>query len=390
MRMRTFAGYMLALLCMLLAGCWDRTEINDLAIITAAGVDRDDQGDTLLVLQFYTPSGNMQGGIESGGGSNRQSGQAIVRVGQGINISAAVSEMQETSARRYFWGHTQIMMISERLAKISMKEPLEFMTRHSEMPERINVFIIRDEWMQETLKWSPVIERDSAILLQEIGNLKNALQVTLLEWFKASNHMQSALVIPMIQFNKANDSEQLPQVVGAAVIKEQKMVGKMGAEEVRGYRWVHGQLNEATVTVRTDDPDETLSIRFQQIRSRLIPQFSQGKWSITIKIQAKGQLLENNSMMEVSDPKGAEEISALAAEEIRNRIMRLSELAQEEWQADIFGFSQAIRRQDARWWKEHQEDWDAIYARMSVEVETSVTLNHSGLTSKNANIKERR
>ncbi|MFK4998590.1 hypothetical protein ACI2OX_18610 [Bacillus sp. N9] len=56
---------------LLLTGCWDRMETNDLAIVTAAGIDKADDGQIELSIQIFIPratgSGSEGAGSNSGG-----------------------------------------------------------------------------------------------------------------------------------------------------------------------------------------------------------------------------------------------------------------------------------------------------------------------------------
>lgn len=61
---------LLLLSSILLSGCWDRTEINDLAIVLATGVDYKD-GQAQLTAQIFIPR-KGSGGSESGGQAKAQ------------------------------------------------------------------------------------------------------------------------------------------------------------------------------------------------------------------------------------------------------------------------------------------------------------------------------
>lgn len=46
-----------------LPGCWDKRELTDLAIISAIGIDRTNEGNYVLHLQIINP-GNVAGGLQ--------------------------------------------------------------------------------------------------------------------------------------------------------------------------------------------------------------------------------------------------------------------------------------------------------------------------------------
>ncbi|MEH7083155.1 Ger(x)C family spore germination protein, partial [Neobacillus drentensis] len=69
---------------LLLAGCWDRTEVNDVTLITGVGIDKKNENTIELTAEVYIPkalgAGGGAGGGASGGGSPPET---IIRSGKG-------------------------------------------------------------------------------------------------------------------------------------------------------------------------------------------------------------------------------------------------------------------------------------------------------------------
>ncbi len=78
----------------LLSGCWDRVEINDLAIITAAAIDATDDNQIELSLQVFIPKALGSGGGQGGGGGGGGGATTLLRSHKGINVSDAMSKLQ--------------------------------------------------------------------------------------------------------------------------------------------------------------------------------------------------------------------------------------------------------------------------------------------------------
>lgn len=135
--------FFLSIHALWLSGCWDRTEVNDLAIITAAGLDLTDDHQLELSVKIYltSPSAPQQssGGISdtSGGGA----GQSVVRSAVGLTMADAESKLQQVLPREVFWGQGEVFIFGERLAKEGIDEPLEFLIRSPAPRERANVFV---------------------------------------------------------------------------------------------------------------------------------------------------------------------------------------------------------------------------------------------------------
>lgn len=62
-RKRVLAVIML-LSIIVLPGCWDKRELTDLAIISAIGIDRTNEGNYVLHFQIINP-GNVAGGFRA-------------------------------------------------------------------------------------------------------------------------------------------------------------------------------------------------------------------------------------------------------------------------------------------------------------------------------------
>jgi spore germination protein KC len=77
MRILLFVFFWMSLF--LLTGCWDRVELNDVALIRGIGLDKNEDNRIEVTAEISIPtiqSGGSQGGGGSGGG-----GQTLIRTG---------------------------------------------------------------------------------------------------------------------------------------------------------------------------------------------------------------------------------------------------------------------------------------------------------------------
>ncbi|MFC3788960.1 Ger(x)C family spore germination protein [Paenibacillus sp. GCM10012307] len=379
---------MIALLMVacLLTGCWDRKEINDLAIITGAAVSLGKQPNELeLTLQFYSPIRTGGSGRSSGGASS------ITRAKLGRNMSEAASRLQDISPRQLFWGHGQVFLISEQLAQQGIEEPLDFMIRFNEPPERINVLICRGE-ASKVLKWKPKIERDSSVLLNEIGNLDNSLQITLLDLYKMSVNTAGAIILPLVEMEKLSDGEEVPAVNYTAILKNRKLIAVVNKKQTRDIRWITNHSKTASVLLVPDEsrPKHTVSVYFQHIRTTLKPVIRGNKWEVSIETQADGSVLENNSDFDLSKPEKMKELQEVAAKAVTERLRSVITSAQQQWNADIFDFSGTFHRKYPGIWNKNKANWDQLFPKVRVTFDVDFNISHTGLINKNimTNLKE--
>ena len=81
----------------LLSGCWDRVEVNDLSIVTAAAFDKTEDNQIELTLQLFAPKSLSSGGGQGGGGG-AEIKLPIPHPIQGRNIADAVSKASRKTA----------------------------------------------------------------------------------------------------------------------------------------------------------------------------------------------------------------------------------------------------------------------------------------------------
>ncbi|WP_440119371.1 Ger(x)C family spore germination protein [Paenibacillus sp. QZ-Y1] len=93
-----------------MTACWDRVEINDIAIVLATGIDHVDEKVHLTAQIFIPRKGG--GGAESGGSS--PSGVTMIRTAEGRTVAEALNRLQRQVARNMFWGHCEVYYYARR------------------------------------------------------------------------------------------------------------------------------------------------------------------------------------------------------------------------------------------------------------------------------------
>ncbi|PQP81346.1 hypothetical protein C0Q44_23380 [Paenibacillus sp. PCH8] len=103
------------LCCLLLSGCWDRIEINDLAIVLATGIDYED-GKVQLTSQIFIPRKASAGDSSGSGGS--PSGVTMIRTAEGRTIAEALNRLQRKVPRNMFWGTVKSLSLVNKLVNV--------------------------------------------------------------------------------------------------------------------------------------------------------------------------------------------------------------------------------------------------------------------------------
>lgn len=388
-RKTVLALFFLSINALLLSGCWDRTELNDLAIITAAGLDvTDDHKLELSVNIFVTkPSGDQQSGgmfSSDGGGA----GQSVVRSAAGLTMADATSKLQQILPRKVFWGHDEVFIFGEKLAKQGIVEPMEYLTRHPAPRERANVFVSKG-LAKDVLQFQPPLEHTLADVLRELARSQTGLNITMKELAQMMAGKADAAVLPWVEIKqKQNDQEASPFINGAAILKKGKMVGRMNDQATRGIMWLRNELKSATVTVSPKGAKGYVSLYLIRSHTDLVPHIMDDHWSITVKIETQDDIVENTTDLNLMEPEHTEELETELRTDIENRVKMALTNAQ-KMNADIFGFADVFYRKYPKEWVQAKDRWDEIYPNVEVKLETNPKVTRPGLTGK-SNFKEQR
>ncbi|GIQ62778.1 germination protein [Paenibacillus cisolokensis] len=369
---------------LLLAGCWDRTEVNDLAIITAAGIDLTEDRYPELSVNIYVTSQSGTGGQQIGGMSDSSGGGAnvsVVRSAPGLTLADATSKLQRMLPRKVFWGHDEVFIFGERLAKQGIGEPIEFLTRHPAPRERGNVFVSKG-LAKDVLMLPPSIERTIADKLREVAKSQTGLNITLKELAQMMAGKSKAAIVPWLEIQPGfKNQTPFPFIMGSAVLKNGKMVGRINEYATRGVMWLRNEINLATITFSPKNTQGYVSFELKKSSTALVPHIDGDNWSITARIETLNDIVENTTDLNLMEPNNVKELETELGNDIEHR-MKLALTKAQNMNADIFGFADAFYRKYPKAWKRAQDRWDEIFPKLKVKLETRTVISRPGMTGK--------
>lgn len=275
------------LCCVLLSGCWDRIEINDLAIVLATGIDYED-GKVQLTSQIFIPRKASAGDSSGSGGS--PSGVTMIRTAEGRTIAEALNRLQRKVPRNMFWGHCEVIIISEQAGKRGIREYIDFFLRYPQFREHAYVFS-SDKAAKDILALLDPLERSSAESLREMANLKLGTRVTALELAKSiEGPSSSAILSRMLILPPEPDQDKLtttPYVKGLSLYKKDRYVKTVKEPLSVGVLLLAKELNSIIMPVEFEPLEGSFSIRLIENKTSLKPRIVNKQWSMRVDIQTR-------------------------------------------------------------------------------------------------------
>jgi spore germination protein KC len=364
----------------LLTGCWDRIEINDLAIVTGAAIDKAVDNRVVLSVQVFLPKALSSGGGQGGGGSG---GGAITLVAseKGINLSDALSKLQGVLPRKVFWGQCKVFIFGEKVAKDGIQKDMDFLLRHPQTRERAYMFVGEGK-AKQYLEPAPKLERTSSEVIRELSKSRIGMDVTMKdldEMLMGNSHAAALPYLEMRTHTKSGkDSTVAPKIVGTAVFRKDRMVGTITERETRGVVWLKNKIKGYTVNVKPEKTAGDVSLDPVSASVRLKPEIQNGMWKMNVQIRTEGNVLQNQTNFSLSDHQFQKILEKAYQEAIKKRIQLALQPLQHKMKADIVGFADEFNRKYPNKWKQVDNRWDEVFSKVKVEINVEAHIRRSG------------
>nr|WP_275899519.1 Ger(x)C family spore germination protein [Bacillus piscicola] len=362
----------------LLTGCWDRTELNDLAIVTAVAIDKAEGSGITLTLQFANPSqmGGQQGS-EGGGGSGKK--PTITKQAEGETIFEAMSFIQQQLSRNIFWGHNQALIIGKEVAKEGVQPYVDFFAHHPDPRLRSYVYVSEGK-AAEVLRLLPQLEPSSGDIARELAKLKTGMSVTIKELLQMLNSDAGSAALPkVLPIFEENEKGGL-QITGTAVFKNEKMIGSIDEEVTRGVLWLRDEIHLAAVKLSPDNTEGFISFNLIRSHTKLVPKIENGIWEMQVNIVAEDDIVENQTNLQLTDPQIIQQLEELLGEKVEERIYMALNDVQQELKTDILGFADAFHRKYPAEWDAVEDDWEEKFLEVKVTINSKVYIKRLGMS----------
>ncbi|MDP1455603.1 Ger(x)C family spore germination protein [Bacillus wiedmannii] len=358
-----------------LTGCWDRTELNDLAIELGWGLDQAKNNKVEISAQFIIPS---KMGMGQSGRSN--AGKAVfIESGTGRDTHEAVQMMQTKMSREIFRGHQRVILIGEKMAKNGLTPVLDAYSRDPDIRLRAGAFVIKGNTAKEFLKASIPLEAIPAL-----GALKEHMQIealgdtSLLNFLIAGTSDGITPILPAIKLNTSNKKGKTEvkgfQIVGGAIFNNDfKLVGYLNMQEWLTTLWVVNRLSKQTITATSSKGNGNVSLYMTKINRKIIPTIQGDTIKCDVVFSGEGTIQENNTNLDLSQPKN---------------LTLLEHVLEKQYETDIFGFGEAVHQKYPSEWKELKKNWSKQFRKVQVSVQTKLTIRRVGLTGPSLQLKK--
>lgn len=381
---------MILALALLLPGCWDSREINELGLVIAVGIDKAPGSDNyLMTVQIANPKPSAQ----SGGGQDSSSAPYIILTAEGGTLFEATRALATTSSKRIMWAHDYIIVIGESVARDSIAPVVDYFTHNPELRMKTPV-VVAEGNAKDCLAIKTGMEDMPGVSLSSTYAFSR-LTATFIEtdMLSLSQDYYGEYVQPLISRisitqNKVpaeeGDKKSPPDQVqfgGAAVFRKDKMLGWLTPEETQGLAWILNQTSNTIVTVaEPGKPGKLVSIETRDMKAKITPHMDGENLSASIEITGSASIVEEDSLTTMPMEEFKSTLEGYMDASIGNTVKKGLSRLQKEYRSDALGLARYFHaKYDKRWEDIVRNRWDEVFAEMPIDVSVNIDINESTL-----------
>ena len=340
---------------LLLTGCYDYVEINDLSFVSAVGIDYENDE--------YQLTFELLNDTKKGESSSSQEGYTIS--GSGSSISKAFENISLKIPKTPYFFHLKAMVISEDVAKKHMQEIIEYIVRNPKIRNEFYLAIAKDVTAKEIVKNA---NKNNPIVGNQITKLID------------SNNVGYSITFakPFEDILEKFANKKISPVVSVLTLSGDniKALG-LGVFDKYEYKYTLKPSESAYLNLLLNEPssflisksygDKLLAIELKQVTT----DYKFENNIITINVKIDGEIVENMPEFDLRKDESYEKIANDFQHLLKKDIENLIQIFVKN-NTDAIGL-------ENMYYKKHRKEISNILTTFDIKVTTQININKKGL-----------
>ncbi len=348
--MKKFVLIIITLFILLISsGCYNYKEINDMAIVSSIGIDKDNKNDKYIV------SAQIMNSKES---EDSEDSQITVYTKEGDTVHEALRNITLKSPRKLYGNHLSKIVLSEEVAKEGIDNILDIFNRITEVRNEFIITIVKEDKASDVLKVLTTTESIPAeyvkLSLKIADKTSGLTYATKLDEF-ISLYLKKGIdpVVPVLKIDKKEKkgttinnittTNPISKIVieDLAVTNKGKLETYLKNEEVIGYNFLRNQIQKMIIPVKCDDENNYASILILKNKTKSNTAKKDNKYIINFNINSEAIITEYNCKKDLTDEKVIKELEKDTEKKIK-RYIKKSLNKQKETKGKFLGLERII------------------------------------------------
>lgn len=367
------------LLPLLLSGCWNAREIENLLYVNAIGVDYVNN-EYVVYAQILSFSSIAK--QEAGGGGGSESGIAIAK-GSGESFAAAIFNLYPVNQEQMTWSHIRSIIFSERaLKRGQLDHIMDEIDRFYEFRFTLWTFATQEPMMDilnpKQVFNQPVIYSQLSSP-QDIYKQHSVISpMKLFQFISNRDEPNKVVYLPTLSINTktwTEDKKPLPQlkISGACMIQNKEVKGCLPRDELLALSWLDKKMNRTLLAVKKGKT-YLANVVLENPKIKIQPQIRGSQVSFQVHVETLGFIVQYMNRSTVR------EIEKEAKNKIEEQIRGFYEMGLKH-EIDTLQLGHTLYRKEPQKWKRLQKnDMLPLHPSTLEKVNVKVTIYDGGIS----------
>ncbi|MFZ4450362.1 Ger(x)C family spore germination protein [Salibacterium aidingense] len=382
----------------LLNGCKAKYELDEIAIVVAAGVDTHEDG-VEVTFQITNPHGSAATSATEGGGGEDAAVYSFSASGR--TMLDAVNNAKDIIPRELFFSHMYYMIISETfIQEDGLTALVDFIERDEEMRGQFPLFIAKDGPAKNILEvLTPLDENPAKTIVDEanvssgeIGIRRDIKVNDVINWSNMPDRKPVLIGVKNISRNNSGSVSSLQNVKAnsfsleeLAVLKNWRLLFWMTKEQSRGWIFLNDFMeNRAMLNAACSNGYS--GVRLKELSPAIKTSLQRNKLQIDIHFKGTSTLMETTCSYDLMKPDAIHRIEKDVENTIIKSVESMIHKSIEE-EIDMTGIAATFHRQHPKQWKTLQKNWLSYLENADIQMTADMTIETPGMRFNHAEIK---
>lgn len=363
----------------LLTGCYDRKELNTIAIMTATEINKIDD-EFIVHAQVVNPqSSDKTVNIQA---------PFVIYEGKGNTIHEAYRKIKLQTSRYLYPNHMEILIINESLAKEDISQIIDLFLRIPDIRTEFKVIIGKNENILSIT--TPIDDVSGTSIIDTMETNNKYLGITNLVSFNEFANMNLnknlEIILPSIEAinykeeaittkNTENTKiESLYKLGNLGIFKDNKLKGYLSENESITYNILKNKAKAILIT-KECEKDKYMTVEATNIKSDI----STKNKEINIKIEMTGNINETMCSIKLNSEENIKKIEKDLNNYVKETINKSINNIRDKYNSDVFGFLDLIYKKDYNTYKKIKDNWyKNEFKNIKINTKTSINIIGKG------------
>ena len=278
--------------------------------------------------------------------------------------------------------HTRVLILGEELCKDGIGKYIDYFLREIYMRRRVEVLTSKGK-VSDIFEISPPSTNSTSdfiadvIIHNEARTTRISSEVDLLRLAR-DLRTKNDFVLARVMGGEDDDL----MMTGAAVFKNDKMVGFLTPNEVRMVKWLKNDISKGTMIF--DNIEEVggyIVFDISEGNTKVLPRIQKNKVDFYVSIRVEGDIaeIENLDFKQTVTNEFINKIERIIEERIKDECQEIFYKAQNEFEAEIFDFRRIVEGYNYNWVQGIKHKRTEVFKRAQIFVQVDVNIRRVGL-----------